>query len=188
MLQLDFEAYCTSCSSKAEAKIVSVQNEKVAIVKANILDLISVIPVITSQAPSNWDYEVIDIVTSQTTSGTGFLTDLSQSFNDFLGQGSNATNKKVALATTSCKLDLRKQCILLGGNAIISTDIDFSEVGSGNTNMLMVCMAGTAVRVTDTTTINKNDAAKFNEISKLGHEWSALANLSAEINKEFAIK
>lgn len=40
---------------------------------------------------------------------------------------------------------LRTKALLMGGHAILGTDIDYSEVGGGK-GMLMVCMAGTAVR------------------------------------------
>lgn len=145
------EAYCThfSCSVAILAKIAEEYRKQKTEMEDRLKKIIHFIPVITSPAPIKWDYDIIDMVTAQTTSGTGFITELSRSFNDFLGQGSNATNQKVENATNLCKADLRIQCVRMGGNAVISTDIDFNEIGGGSTNMLMVCMAGTVIRVTD---------------------------------------
>jgi len=41
---------------------------------------------------------------------------------------------------------LRKKTLDLGGNAVIAVDIDYSEIGSLK-GMLMVCMAGTAIKI-----------------------------------------
>jgi len=127
-------------------------------------------------APVKWEYEIIGMVTAQQTAGTGFVTELSRSFNDFFGSGSNSTNKKISAATEYCQTDLRIQCSKLGGNAIISTDIDFNEIGSGSTNMLMVCMAGTAIRVTNMENFTENMREYLTEISDLTYNLDAIIN------------
>lgn len=158
-------AYCKGCGeyllNQANRKIENHNPE--AELRKKVTELIKYIPVISSQAPLNWEYEVIDMVTSQRTSGTGFLTELSQVFNDAFGLGSGTTDRKIAQATEWCKIDLRSQCAVLGGNAVIATDIDFSEVGTGATNMLMVCMAGTAIKVHDVTKVSSRHGDKILE-------------------------
>jgi uncharacterized protein YbjQ (UPF0145 family) len=124
-----------------------------------------------------WDYEVLGMVTAQTTSGTGFVTELSRSFNDFFGSGSNATNQKISRATSLCRADLRVQCVRAGGNAVISTDIDFNEIGSGSTNMLMVCMAGTAIRVTDMSNFSIKNRDTIIEVIDLTEKLEAIAQI-----------
>lgn len=181
----DKDAYCSTCSVDLGQAIVKSQNEKYDKVRQEIIALSASIPVITSQAPSNWEYEVLDMVSTQTTSGTGFLTDLSQSINDFFGSGSNTTNRKVSEATEVCKTAIRNQCLKLGGNAIIATDIDFSEVGSGSTNMLMVCMAGTAIRVDDTSQISTTKIQQFQLLSEVSAKFEAISQLNRKINTEF---
>ncbi|MBE5322140.1 heavy metal-binding domain-containing protein [Pedobacter sp. MR2016-19] len=57
---------------------------------------------------------------------------------------------------------------MLGGNGIIATDVDYAEVG-GAKAMVMVCMAGTAVKIKNQDTVFKGDSKKFvliNEILK----------------------
>lgn len=117
------------------------------------------------------------MITAQTTSGTGFATELSRSFNDFFGGASNTTNKKILNATNLCKSDLRIQCVKMGGNALISTDIDYSEIGAGSTNMLMVCMSGTAIKVSDVKMFSDKNQQYILEIIELTEKLEAIAEM-----------
>ena len=81
---------------------------------------------------------------------------------------------KIKTATDACQTDLRIQCSKLGSNAIISTDIDFNEIGSGSTNMLMVCMAGTTIRVTNIENFSEKMRDYLTEISDLTYNLDVL--------------
>ena len=172
------DAYCTSCSKPLLNKIAQHFKKQKKEIENRLEQIIHYIPVVTSPAPVKWDYEMIGMVTAQTTSGTGFATELSRQFNDFFGTTSNTTNQKIARATNLCKADLRVQCVRQGGNAIISTDIDFNEIGSGSTNMLMVCMAGTAIRVTDMTNFSIKSRDTIIEIIELTEQLEAIAEMN----------
>jgi uncharacterized protein YbjQ (UPF0145 family) len=172
------DAYCTSCSKPLLNKIAQNYKAQKNDIENRLKQIIHYIPVISSPAPVKWDYEVIEMVTAQTTSGTGFATELSRSFNDFFGTTSNATNQKIARATNLCKADLRIQCVRTGGNAVVSTDIDFNEIGSGSTNMLMVCMAGTAIRVTDMANFSIKSRDTIVEIIELTEQLEAIAEMN----------
>ena len=74
--------------------------------------------------------------------------------------------------------DLRIQCVKLGGNAVISSDIDFNEIGSGSTNMLMVCMAGTAIRVKDINNFNEKSRDYIVEVIELTEKLEAIAEMN----------
>jgi uncharacterized protein YbjQ (UPF0145 family) len=172
--------YCTKCAKpllNQIAKEFKIQKKEL---ETRLAQIIHYIPVITSPAPFKWEYEVIGMVTAQTTSGTGFATELSRSFNDFFGTTSNTTNQKISSATHLCKADLRVQCVRAGGNAVISTDIDFNEIGSGSTNMLMVCMAGTAIRVTDMTNFGIKRRDTIIEVVELTEKLEAIADMNQE--------
>ena len=172
------DSYCTKCSKPLLDKIAQMFNQQKSEIENRLKQIIHYIPVISSPAPVKWDYEVIGMVTAQTTSGTGFATELSRSFNDFFGTTSNATNQKIARATNLCKSDLRIQCVRAGGNAVISTDIDFNEIGAGSTNMLMVCMAGTAIRVTDMTNFSMKSRDTIMEVAELTEQLEAIAEMN----------
>ena len=177
-LKQEIAAYCTSCSKQPLAKIAKMFNAQKTEIEKRLKQIIHAVPVMSSPAPVKWEYEVIGLVNAQTTSGTGFATELSQSFNDLFGSGSAATNKKIATATDKCKTELRVQCVRQGGNAIISTDIDFSEIGSGSSNMLMVCMAGTAIRVLDMEHFSPKSRDTILEVTELTEQLEAIAELA----------
>lgn len=168
------EAYCNA----SECGPLLVENYKQLIssrreaLNNEILGTIDVVPIVTTHTPLNWDYDIIDIVSAQSVSGTGFFSEISGSWADFTGGQSNAMINKLASGEDICKQKLRYKCLFLGGNAIIATDIDYSEVG-GAKGMLMVCMAGTAVNLKSSSLSEdkRNDIAaikeKVNELSKL---------------------
>jgi len=139
-------AYCNECGHQIIEKYVYEISEKKRLLTEELNQHIHQIPIVTTHSPMGWDYKVLEMVSSQSVSGTGFLSELSGSWADFTGGQSNTLANKISSGEEICKKKIRFQCALIGGNAIIATDIDYSEVGGGK-GMLMVCMAGTAVTV-----------------------------------------
>jgi len=161
-LNQDKEAYCSSCSKPLLNRIADTFRKQKVEIERRLQQVIHFIPVMTSPSPVNWEYEE-------------FATELSRSFNDFFGSGSQTTNRKIERATNLCKADLRIQCVRQGGNAVISTDIDFNEIGAGSANMLMVCMAGTAIRVTDMENFSAKKRDTIIEVIELTEKLEAIA-------------
>lgn len=163
-LDKNAEGYCNICSKDLFGIIL----HRIAIDKIKIMERITpnlhAMPIITGPAPDNWDYKIIGMVATQVTSGTGFLTDLERSVNDVFGFGSKRTETKIEVATLKCQSDLRIKAAMSGGNAIISTDIDFAEVGSGSSNTLMVCMTGTAIKLNNTEVLPDGATDKVKQI------------------------
>lgn len=140
------DSYCSDCAIPLIKEYHSiVAKQKGELVTAINKDL-DAIPIITSHSPLNWDYQVVDMVSAQSVSGTGFLTEFTSSWTDLTGGQSASMASKVSSGEEICKQKLRYQCALIKGNAVLATDIDYSEVG-GAKGMLMVCMAGTAVQL-----------------------------------------
>lgn len=140
------EAYCNECAESL-IRVYQEANEskKQGLIKDLNKDL-HVIPIVTAHSPLNWQYEILDTISAQSVSGTGFLTEITSSWTDITGGQSSSMTNKLSSGENICKSKLRYQCALLGGNAVIATDIDYSEVGGGK-GMLMVCMAGTAINL-----------------------------------------
>lgn len=138
-------------------------------VRTNLEQLIKNIPIVTVHSPLNWEFETLGMVTGQTTTGTGVFSEIASNFTDFFGTQSGAYNEKLKHGEELCMAQLRVKCFQLGGNAIVGADIDYSEVGGGK-GMLMVCMAGTAVRITNPTILgeakNKAFEAIKNEVER----------------------
>lgn len=138
------EAYCNDCSGVLISKYKSEITQKKEAILNGILKHINLIPIVTSHSPLGWVYSTIGMVSSQSISGTGLMSELSGSWADFTGGQSNTMAGKISSGEDICRSKLRLQTAQLGGNAILATDIDYSEVGGGK-GMLMVCMAGTAI-------------------------------------------
>jgi uncharacterized protein YbjQ (UPF0145 family) len=142
-------AACGKCGGglfeSAFREITDESNQLQADLKAAIFQ----IPIVSVPNPMGWTYKPITIITAQTVTGTGIFSDISSAFTDLFGAQSGAYNTKLRDGENMCKSSLRAQAIELGANAVIGVDVDYAEVG-GQRAMLMVCMTGTAVRVTKT--------------------------------------
>ncbi|AYQ31463.1 heavy metal-binding domain-containing protein [Runella sp. SP2] len=164
--QANASAYCSKCGKDLYEKVLyEYKDEKIKLQKS-IEELFGCIPVITLQSPSNWEYEVVDMVTGQSTTGTGVFSEFSSSFNDLLGTQSGSYNRKLRFGENLCKAQLRKQALSLGADAVIGTDIDYSEVG-GEKGMLMVCMAGTAVRLKNISILGSEQSRELEHLKKM---------------------
>lgn len=138
--------HCTCCGREvlkiAEAKYEQDVKDLKFVVQTGIKNIL----IISTILPPGWDYEMMDMVTAQTTTGTGLITELTSSYTDIFGMQSSRMNDKLSAGEDMCFQTLRKKAFQKGANAIVSTDIDYGEVGGGK-GILMVCMSGTAVKV-----------------------------------------
>ncbi|SMC39538.1 heavy metal-binding domain-containing protein [Cellulophaga tyrosinoxydans] len=158
------EGYCTKCGSELfDQHNQTFQNEKSNLTNY-MKSKIGNVPVISTHSPLNWEYRIIGMVTGQSTTGTGVISEFTSSFTDFFGAQSGRYNQKLKAGENMCFSQLRLQTLDLGGNAVIATDIDYSEVG-GDKGMLMVCMAGTAIRLTNINILAKEQAEIIENLS-----------------------
>ena len=170
------EAYCSGCAPDLISKYRSKINEDKENLTANLKTVIDVIPIITVNSPDKWEYNIIDIVSAQSVTGTGIFSEISSSFSDFFGSQSDSLANKIAGGERLCKAQLRYKTAILGGNAVIAADIDYAEVG-GTKGMLMVCMAGTAIRVDNVGSIFKDKVERLETLKKYIEELNYLSNL-----------
>jgi uncharacterized protein YbjQ (UPF0145 family) len=138
---------------------------------------IHLVPILTTHSPHKWEYEAIGMVTGQTVTGTGVMSEFKSSFSDFFGGQSGSFNKKLKAGEDLCKAQLRIQTLEAGGNAIIATDIDYGEVGSEK-GMLMVCMAGTAVKLKNPEILPYVDFITINQLIPANTRLTHLENLN----------
>jgi uncharacterized protein YbjQ (UPF0145 family) len=164
--------YCTKCSKDLlyhAHKEYDIQRKSKSELEKNstskIMELIDFVPIVTLHSPLDWKYQSIEIVSAQSVTGTGVITEIASSWTDFFGKESGRYNEKIKKGEDNCKSILRFQALQLGGNAILGTDIDYSEAGAGK-GMLMVCMAGTAVKINNLAELNYNVNA-LNDLEKL---------------------
>lgn len=170
------EAYCNDCGTPLVNKYISEIKAAKEKLIGEIEENMSVIPIITINNPTNWSYRIIDMISAQSVSGTGFLSELSSSWTDFLGGQSNSLASKISSGEDFCRNKLRYQCALMGGNAILATDIDYSEVGGGR-GMLMVCMSGTAVELDLANDFFSEKRGQFEKIKDCFQKLSSLSQI-----------
>jgi uncharacterized protein YbjQ (UPF0145 family) len=140
-------AACNKCGDDAHNEARKQLHNESAVLKNALQRVLPRIPIVSLQSPMGWTYEPIGVVTGQTVTGTGMFSDVASAFTDLFGAQSGTYNAKLRDGENLCKAQLRGQTIELGGNAVLAVDIDYAEVG-GQRAMLMVCMTGTAVRIT----------------------------------------
>jgi len=163
LLKMNKEAYCSKCFPELKSQIHQLKKESNAFVNAKI----HFVPVITTHSPFGWDYSPIGIVTGQSVTGTGVISEFTSGFSDFFGQQSGSFIRKIASGEEICLAQLRIKALNSGGQAVIATDIDYGELGSVK-GMIMVCAAGTAV--------------KLNNLDVLGSSKNIVAELSNKIS------
>ncbi|WP_037315074.1 heavy metal-binding domain-containing protein [Salegentibacter sp. Hel_I_6] len=171
--------YCSKCGDVLYDKYrLQFQKEKSEI-SNTLKNLISSIPVITTHSPLNWRYNILEMVTGQSTTGTGVLTEFTSTFTDLIGSQSGRHNQKIKAGEEMCFFQLRKQTLDLGGNAVIATDIDYSEVGAGK-GMLMVCMSGTAVSIYNPEILGVEKEKRIDELQELNSRLNYLNQFNLE--------
>lgn len=138
---------CNGCGNDLLSSARTSLTKEVGDIQATLKAILPHVPIISLQQPAGWSYEPGTIVTAQTVTGTGIFSDVASAFTDLFGTQSNAYNAKIREGENLCKASLRGQALELGGNAVLAVDVDYAEVG-GQRAMLMVCMTGTAVRIT----------------------------------------
>jgi len=170
------KAYCEKCGRKllfdSLQRVAQEKKEIQEILKKNLIH----IPVASIHSPINWNYDVLGIVTGQSTTGTGVFSEFAQSFSDFFGDQSGSINRKISGGENMCLSLLRLKTLNLGGNAIIAVDIDYSEVGGGR-GILMVCMTGTAIRLKNTSILGEETANRMEKIGNLNQKIKILGKI-----------
>ena len=165
--------FCEKCSYVLLGPALHKLNAMIVNIKQSIIKLLPIVPVTSLGMPLGWDYKVIDIVTSQSVSGTGVFSEISMSVSDMFGAESDTMNNKIRDAENNCFLRLRQSAIEKGGNAIIGVDLDYSEVGSLR-GMIMVCATGTIVKVTNTDVFSKEVVSSISKIDSMSNELKKL--------------
>ena len=137
-----------------------------------IADYVAHMPLLSIPSPPGWDFRALGLVTAQTVTGTGVLSDVTSQWTDFFGLQSGVFRDKLRAGENLCKDGLRLDALGLGGHAVIGIDVDYAEVG--NSKMLMVCMTGTAIRLESFDPLEKGVAAKLAKAVELLAELQSI--------------
>ena len=109
-----------------------------------------VISILLTTAPSLEGYRIIktlDIITSECVFGMNIFRDMFAAFSDVFGGRSVASQKVLRDARKICLYELKKEAYVVGANAVIAVDLDYSEFSGGGKSMLFLVASGTAVKI-----------------------------------------
>jgi len=91
--------------------------------------------------------EYLGIVTGEAILGANIFRDLFASIRDIVGGRSGAYEQELRRARDIALQEMADAARQLGANAVIGVDIDYETIDMGGSNMLMVTVSGTAVRL-----------------------------------------
>ncbi|XKH61907.1 YbjQ family protein (plasmid) [Halomonas sediminis] len=91
--------------------------------------------------------KTLDVVTAECVFGMNIFKDFFASVSDVFGGRNKSSQKVLKDARITCLNELRREAVLLGGNAIIAVDLDYNEFSGGGKSMLFLVASGTAVIV-----------------------------------------
>ncbi|AEV34141.1 hypothetical protein Oweho_3190 [Owenweeksia hongkongensis DSM 17368] len=174
------DGYCTKCGKELYSTYKSKFDKELKSTSEELFKQMNAVPIISAHTPFKWDYTVIKLVTGQSTTGTGVISEFTSSFTDFFGAQSGRYNKKLKAGENICFAQLIKQTLDAGGNAIIATDIDYSELGSLK-GMIMVCATGTAVKLNNTEILGEKKAERINKLYELNARVKILEKLQYDL-------
>jgi len=88
----------------------------------------------------------LGLVTGEAIMGANIFKDFFAGIRDIVGGRSQAYERELRTAKDIAVSEMTEHAKSLGGNAILSVDLDYETVGQGG-SMLMVSASGTAVEV-----------------------------------------
>ncbi|MBD9526209.1 YbjQ family protein [Paracoccus sp. PAR01] len=90
----------------------------------------------------------LDVVTAECAFGMNIFKDLFASARDFFGGRSEAVQKTMRDARKTALYELRREAHLIGANAVVGVDLDYVELSTGG-SMVMLVASGTAVVIAE---------------------------------------
>ena len=85
------------------------------------------------------------LVVGEVISGIDFVKDFTAGLSNFFGGRSTTYEDELIRTRNAAMKEMEQRAIQMGANAVIGVDIDYEVLGANN-GMLMVTVAGTAVR------------------------------------------
>ncbi len=139
---------CSSCTAKhwEQEKIpeqVRVDAKYAAEAARNVE--IEAIMLTTETAPNLNIIKRIEIVTAECAFGMNVFKDLFIAISNVVGGRSETVQKAMRESRKAALYELKKEAYLVGANAVVGVDLDYVEMGSAGSSMVMLVASGTAV-------------------------------------------
>lgn len=90
----------------------------------------------------------VSIITAEVAYGMNLFRDLFAGLRDIVGGRSGSVQKVLRDSRNTVLLELKKEALMLGADAVIAVDLDYQELSGGDKNgMILLIASGTAVRI-----------------------------------------
>ena len=96
------------------------------------------------------DYRVlerIEVVSAECVFVMNMFKDFFAGVRDIFGGRSASSQKALREARRVCLAELRREALMVGANAVVGVDLDYSEISGDEKSMLFLVATGTAVTV-----------------------------------------
>lgn len=100
----------------------------------------------TDAIPGVADFDILQIVTSETALGMNVILDAFANIRDFFGGRSGATQHILRRARETCLTEMRREALMLSADAVVGARLAYSEFSGKNRSMLFLVASGTAIR------------------------------------------
>lgn len=102
--------------------------------------------IVTTETATNLPIaERLDIVTAECVFGLSIIKDMFSATRDIFGGRNASTQESLREARKFAIAELRKEAALVGADAVVGVDLDYSEFSGGGKSMLFLVVSGTAV-------------------------------------------
>lgn len=141
---------CSECTSSA---LVAAMNDGDDLLKGERLKEearnteIEAIMLTTETAPNLNIIKRIEIVTAECAFGMNVFKDLFIAISNVVGGRSETVQKAMRESRKTALYELKREAHLVGANAVVGVDLDYVEMGSAGSNMVLLVASGTAVMI-----------------------------------------
>ena len=133
--------FCDECLEGGEAKRERLQKQEDEELLEQQIDTI----LLTTETATNLNItKRIEIVTAECAFGMNIFKDLFAGVRDIVGGRSEAVQKTMRDARRTALYELKREAHLVGANAVVGVDLDYVELSSAG-SMIMLVASGTAV-------------------------------------------
>ena len=147
---LKVKTMCMTCEAKLNSKQQEEFNKNSALQGKQNREEIETVILTTEAYPQGMKItKRIEIVTAECAFGMNIFKDLFAGVRDIVGGRSEAVQKTLRGSRRTALYELKKEAHAVGANAVIGVDLDYVELSSSGSMVLLVA-SGTAVVIEDT--------------------------------------
>ncbi|MEP1200762.1 YbjQ family protein [Tateyamaria sp.] len=150
MLQHFSDGLCPRCYGNVSAEEQQRHLKEEAEQEVFLSTVASVLVTTETAASDLLVQERLGVVTAEVVIGMHMFKDISVGLRNTVGGRSETYQKDLREMRKQALAEIKLEAAELGANAVIAMDLDYQEIGSKGSSMLMLVASGTAVKLTST--------------------------------------